>query len=181
MIKRFAMAFAIAAMSMGFVESANAGPISDVMTVYDPTGAIFLQTVVLEGDPEGIGQFFYVDVPGDPSLFGSFTRFIEADGSVSDAFGVAVDNPNPNFPYSIGFYSDEEAAGLGIGPGAFDVLEPFGPYDITFYLSPDLRDRGYRATFQSDADVPEPTTLALIGLALLSLLGLGTTRRRADA
>jgi hypothetical protein len=32
-----------------------------------------------------------------------------------------------------------------------------------------------------DANVPEPSTLAIVGVTLLSLLGLGLTRRRSDA
>jgi hypothetical protein len=40
----------------------------------------------------------------------------------------------------------------------------------------------FRVFVQSDvADVPEPAALALIGVAFLSLLGLGVIRRRIDA
>lgn len=62
---------------------------------------------------------------------------------------------------------------LGIGPGA-----TVGPYDLTWYLVGQVDDSpvGTSGTFRVNV-IPEPTTLAALGLGL-TVLGLVTRRRR---
>lgn len=152
---------------------ATAAPFSDALIVRDGTGAIVAEGVSSEAGPEP--NFVYVNVAGNAALFGAYTTFLEPNGSVSDAFGVAVGGPQA---YTLGFYSDTDTSSVLIGPGAVNIAEPNGPYNITRYLDPGLQDQGWTATFESDARVPEPATLGIIGAGLA---GIALRRRKSKA
>ena len=54
-----------------------------------------------------------------------------------------------------------------------------GPVDVTQFLSTDLQNRGYTASFASDVEaVPEPATWAMMILGV-GLIGAGLRRRSA--
>jgi hypothetical protein len=45
--------------------------------------------------------------------------------------------------------------------------------DVSYLLDPSLQAQGYTASFSSDGEVPEPTTVLLLGSGLLGLAGYG--------
>jgi hypothetical protein len=178
-------ALALAALPAS-ANSLDAIQFSDILKIY-AGGQLIDQRAVLEG-AELPGEVYYmnnVSRPlGNPSQFGNPTVLLEADGSISDIFGVVQISSGS---YAIGFMSDENldlgvAAQLfGFNPAGANLisfLEVGGQvYDATMYLNLETH-QGYTATFQSDGDerqVPDGgSTLFLLGLAMA---GCSTVRR----
>jgi hypothetical protein len=161
-------------------------PLSDIMTVYAPDGSIFAQIGATEADEVTNGPgfiYFLPNVAVDPSQFGNYTMFYEqggnpTDGPWSDIFGIATGGPDD---LNLAFASDVDNVPFpyaSLAEDAYAIVEenPGVPYDMTMYLSPDLREAGYTATFVSDANVvPEPSTFLLLGAGFV---GVGLFRRR---
>jgi hypothetical protein len=124
--------------------------------------------------PGGIGEdpnsvYYLTGVFVDQTMFGSATTVVESGTFYSDIFGVAF----VNSAYYLGFASDTETTPEQEGTGSIVLPEGTGFFDATKYLDPQLRGGQYTAQFYSDpGDVPEPSTLALAGGALLALFGL---------
>ena len=160
------------------------GVFSDVLTVYDPTGAIFAQVGVTE-DQEVPGLIYTIDIPGlaDPQQFNNSTKLVEpVTGAVSDYFGVATDLTN----FHLSFISDsEDPQGLTMHLQGNNVFTegPGAIFSATMYLLPALQSQGYTATFVSDfeeaAPVPEPVTMAGLALGLGALASYVRLRRLA--
>ena len=70
-------------------------------------------------------------------------------------------------------------AGLGYTTFTYMVTTSGGPTDLIFTTQQD--PSYWLLDHISVVETPEPATLALMGVALLSMLGLGLMRRRADA
>jgi hypothetical protein len=180
--------------SAAFVAPAYASdgaPVSDILTVFNPAGAVDTQLTLFEDgvfscvagtftcgsianvglgteDPNGL---YYITAPVDPTQLGAPVNVAEAGGTFSDIFGVASISQEV-----LGFTSDTETAPPAFAPvGSIVESEQNGPLSATIYLAPDLRIAGWTATFQSDPEIPEPATLTLVasGAALL-----GFARRR---
>jgi hypothetical protein len=177
-------AAAIVALSVAAGSSANAGTVpSDVLTVFDGTGAIFAQTIAPElgEDPT---HLYTVAVEIDPNQFGKSTVLLDpgqtaGGGQYSDIVGVA----RVGGALTLAFVSDSDSAAVSfvVGPNAIFLPEA-GPIDVTQYLSQKLQAAGWTATFSSDVDTaaaPLPSTwsMMLIGLAALGLLAYHRSRK----
>ena len=159
---------------------------SDVLTVYDPAGAVYAQVFAF-GNEEANNTYYFdpAAVPVDSTQFGSYTTLLESDGVTwSDTFGIATVGgrevlafisdpqtataPPPPLP-GLTFIELQDRVAPSPEPDP-DSLFLTIPYNATRYLSPDLRNLGYTADFRSDvARVPESTTLSLLGLGLIGL------------
>ena len=113
-----------------------------------------------------------------PVLFEGFIRLLESDGSLSDRFGIKQDPGAPGQLF-IGFVSDGASAGdnadftaaFGGLPDLGFVVETGFSQDVTAFFS-----TSPLFNVQVISDIPEPATIALLGVGLL---GLGLIRRRA--
>ena len=186
----FAAAILFEALALGAGPAKAGLIISDAMYVYDPAGAI-IASLEVSDDGDGLLQLLMTgDVQIDPAMVDviSFVRD-PASLALSDVFGLACVGGGDcqGNPHYLAFVSN-----IDPNPLVFDPHVPFtavniveisggGPYDATPYLSPDWRNSGYRAAFYSYGEVPEPSTIALISMALLSLFGFGLMRRRSEA
>lgn len=164
-----------------------ADAVSDTLTIYSPNGTIFAQVSALESQEGNGTNVFLIGNPflADPMQFGKATTLCEVAGcsatsppsDFSDIFGVVKASIAGQTFYFLGFTSDAENGTAFGNQGTTYLLEvPGFAYDATRYLLPTLRAQGYRATFVSDGEIPEPTSIVLLGTGLIGLVGVARRR-----
>jgi hypothetical protein len=160
-----------------------ADSISDTLIVFSPNGAIFAQVSALQSQEGNGTNVFLIGNPfiADPAQFGHATTLCEVAGcnatsppsDFSDIFGVVEATILGQNFFFLAFTSDGENGTSFGNQGAIFLNEvPGFAYNATMYLLPSLQAQGYTATFVSDGEVPEPTSLVLLGTGLLGLMGV---------
>jgi hypothetical protein len=119
------------------------------------------------GDPNHVWSIGGV-VDTDPQFTGQWVIALIEPGTnaISDVIGVTS-------PNTIAFMSDAENGSTVFPPGPFQFtpFESSGPIDVSILLSPEARQAGFQALFQSDVEgtVPEPSTWAMLMLGFAAL------------
>jgi hypothetical protein len=181
--------FAVGVVLLSSLPCVAQAPNSDAFTFFQNSGqlASFLipedDPTLDGGGPIGLGSSGGFSPLPDMTQYGNYTVLTEGNGTISDVFGVV----NFSGTFFIGFQSDPEG---GIASVSSTFVNPNGgtpttmpegsggPFDATKYLSSAQRGQGITATFQSDPAVPEPSTLTLLGLGSLGLVGYAWRRRK---
>lgn len=149
--------------------------------------------LLVGGDPLMDLNTLNVQVSGAHTLLITFSdnNFDIHGGVFKMDFGGALSGAGASFEHSAYYDADNALFAqdtlIGqvgpLGPGGFGGVVGYGfspdaPYSVTQVLS--LRTAGGFTTFSGDfeVNVPEPTTLALLGLGLL---GFAAVRRRRSA
>lgn len=162
----------------------GASVISDALIVLDKNGNIVQQITVTEAqeDPNGTSIFTLPSGFANTSMFGKALVLCESlpcdakspVSNFSDIVGIVANNGTPKFLF--GFSSDGEKGTPFGSQGAIFLLEvPGFAYDVTQYLDVFRVKQRQTAWFISDGDaspVPEPGTLALLGIGFLGLAGV---------
>jgi len=185
-------AFGVGAIGLGTFGAAQAATVlSDTLTIYNGQGKVWMTLSA----PEALGEsaityvvtghnFDTTQVPTylmDPASEG---------GGVSDIVGI-FPTGNHGKQMALGFISNDEASLGQPGPGTVvqEVADPNNPgyavpIDVTRYLTANLQQKGWTATFTSDVEpvgsVPEPAAWALM-LGGFGVAGYGVRRRKISA
>jgi hypothetical protein len=165
-----------------------ADAISDTLTIYNPSGvASIVLTATESQEGNGTHVFFVPSGFTNISMFGKATTLCESlpcnatspTSNFSDIFGIVQVVIGGKTVRRLGFVSDGESGTPFGNQGAFFLLEsPGHVYDVTMYLDAGKVRAGWTATFVSDTEVPEPSTLFLVGAGVLGLAGLTHRKRK---
>jgi hypothetical protein len=164
--------------------AAQTSPPSDVFKLIFP--GVPVNTYIIPEDATEL-PIHFPGVDGDPGMVVHPLVLLEPSGEISDVIGVMPLNSPYGNGNQIGIMSDVGEKGIdpGFAASVFGIpvlppgiSEPNGPLDVTQYLHPSMQANGATATFQSDNEVPEPSTVALLGMGALGLLTYAWRRRK---
>ncbi len=140
------------------------GP-SDSLTIilgyYGPgTGTVILGSGPIPEPPEGVPESLTLTIP--PTLFD-----IEEPSSTGGSTGIISDYFDIPQPIVVTFLSSDD-------PGSYEPIPPNG------FIVESIESGGrllYALDFRSDAEVPEPASFALLGIAMLAATLFGHRRQ----
>jgi hypothetical protein len=160
---------------------ASADIISDSLIVTDASGAILFSVSATEAQEGANGSgFIYIITDStiiDLNQIGNPTQVLDSGGQISDVFGIAFGIPGCSGDFCLGFASGTENDPVPY-PGSPNTVfgSPGESFDATIYLDPSLQAAGDHATFTSEADVPEPSSIILL-LTMVSATALYVRKR----
>lgn len=176
------------------------GPISDQFAIYNPDGSLQQSLTIYEDgstwlihpqigtgpDPFNSGEGLACPSTScygigfgfaNAALAGAPQLWLYDGNAVSDFLGVYIDNCCDNGSF---YFASDAEGNFQFGPGHNVGCVVVGNLcDITWMLVPGAIAAGYRATFYSDGDVPEPVTVSIFGAGLLSAIAMRRRKKKS--